>query len=551
MPNRRRLIAWFASLLVSLPAGGLPPARAADELVVRFDGISLPIALDDLEDWTRKPGAQHGNQAVWLNLLDSQSQQGLIQLLHAPLLRDRSFGMELLNSWTGEQMLREVGGILQGPGGESTAPVLLATLRQLFARQSEVSSLQLLRSLPQQQLILQVDSLLALAAFWRDQLHHQRQAIALLRRQPLPQRRSQPLLPEGNRLRTLAPQRLLLPVPHRPTPLPLEIWPADLSSQRGSSAWLLLLPGLGGSASQLNWLAQALAQRGWPVVVVNHPGSDDEAVQTSLLGDGPPPGAESVPMRLADVQSVLTAWSEGRWTGLGRDPADDPGLVLIGHSLGGLSALMAAGLVPEAGLAERCDRALVSLPLTNVSQLLQCQLSGITGDGASPLPQSATTPRIGGVRLEGVVTLNGFGSLLWPHQGLAPLPVPVLMVGGSLDLVTPPVQEQLGLLVSSNHPRSRLVLVDGGSHFSPVRLQAQDQALFRLGRDLVGESPERVQGLLLQLTLEFLESARHPSLLSPQRRDHGGVFGYVLDPVAARRWQRSLPAAPLLLNSRP
>jgi predicted dienelactone hydrolase len=151
-------------------------------------------------------------------------------------------------------------------------------------------------------------------------------------------------------------------------------------------------------------------------------------------------------------------------------------------------------------------------------------------------------PELAGVPLRGVVTFNGFGSLLWPRRGLADLPVPVLMVGGSLELVTPPVQEQLLLLASSVHPRSRLVLVDGGSHFSAVRLQAHDQALFRLGDELVGQEPLQVQSLLLQLTLEFLHSARHPSLLTPQRREHGGVQAYVLDPARARSWRDRLPA---------
>lgn len=520
---------------------------------MQFDGLTLPIDLAELEAWSRNPTQQGGHQAIWLNLLDPQSRQGLIRLLNAPLLRDRSFGMELLNSWTGEQMLRQVGGLLQGAEGENTAPALLGTLQQLFRQQSEVTSLQLLRALPQQRLTLQVDALLTLASHWRDQLQHQSDAVALLRRQPLPRRQSRSLLPATGRLAALTPLRLQLPVAHRPTPLPLEVWVSR--QRRRPGPWLLLLPGLGGSSSQLGWLAAALAERGWPVLVVEHPGSDAQAVRASLVGEGPPPGAESVPERLADLQAVLVALQERRLAALpgegdtalgdGLQVERGEGVVLIGHSLGGLAALMASGLVPEAGLGQRCTRALVALPLTNLSRLLQCQLPSVTGDGDRALPVAPAAPaQVAGLPLQGVVTFNAFGSLLWPEQGLAPLPVPVMMVGGSLDLVTPPVQEQLSLLASSAHPRSRLVLVDGASHFSPVRLQGDDQALFRLGEELVGEQPERVQELLLQLTLEFLESGRHPALLSAQRRDHGAVTAYVLDPAAARRWYGRLPAPP-------
>ena len=431
--------------------------------MVEFDGLALPIDLADLEAWTRTPTALHSTQAAWLYLLDAEARLGLIRLLQAPLLRDRSFGMELLNSWTGEQLLREVGTILQGEDGQNTAPQLMASLRLMFARQQEVSSLELLRAIPQRRLILRIDRLLEQAEQGRAQLRLQGQAINLLRRQPLPLRRSQPLLPAARRL---APQRLLLSVPHRPTPLPVQIWARTKASGPLSSTWLLLLPGLGGSSSHLSWLARALAERGWPVVVVDHPGSDEQAVKESLVGDGPPPGAESVPQRLADVEAVLAARADGRigWPG---DPApEDEGLVLIGHSLGALTALMAAGLVPEAGLNQRCERVLVSLPLANISRLLQCHLPAITGDGAAPLPQSEPLLRLGGIPLRGVVGFNSFGSLLWPRHGLSGLPVPVLMVGGSLDLVTPPLQEQLSLLVTSGHPPAPVDCGDG--HWSPA-----------------------------------------------------------------------------------
>ena len=346
-----------ASLLVLLPWGGWPPARAAEELLVQIEGLEIPIDLEELEAWSRQPHLQRGRQVVWLNLLDAQAREGLSRLLRAPLLLDRSFGRELLQSWPGQPLLRELGGLLQGHEGENLAPQLQATLEQLLERQREVSSLDLLRALPSERLVLRVDGLLELAASLRDQLRDQAIALAALRGQPLPLRRSTPLMTQ--RAPWARPrQQVLLPVAHRASPLPLELWPAQAGD--GSRPLLLLMPGLGGSSSQLSWLAGALAQRGWPVVVVEHPGSDEDAVKASLEGAAPPPGAESVPARLADLQAVLVARRDGV-LGLAADSRPEDGVVLIGHSLGGLAALMAAGLVPEAGLGQRCEQALVAL----------------------------------------------------------------------------------------------------------------------------------------------------------------------------------------------
>ena len=162
---------------------------------------------------------------MWLNLLQPQSRRDLIRLLQAPLLQNRSFGKQLLNSWTGEQMLKEAGGLLTvtvpaGNGqGPSTAPLLMASLRQLLQSQGRVTTLELLRSLPVASVTLRIDGALELASQWRSQLQRQNAALAQLRQLGLPRRSSRPLAFTGSLSRL--PKRLLLTVPHRATPLPI------------------------------------------------------------------------------------------------------------------------------------------------------------------------------------------------------------------------------------------------------------------------------------------------------------------------------------------
>lgn len=507
------------------PAALAPaPAAAADLLELRLEALSLPIPLDQLEALSRgqppPPGAGGAELSVWLRLLRPENQQGVLRLLRIPLLRDRTFGRQLLDSWAGSQMLAEVGGLLTTPDGRSTTPLLQSTLVRLLAEGQEVTAIDLLRRLPPQRLTLQLDGLLSLAERWRQQMLQQQHALEGLQRLDLEARSSRPLaFDPGERE---PPRRLALPVPHRREPLPLELWPSQPTPYDpvGRRPWLLLMPGLGGTADQLGWLASALADRGWSVVAVEHPGSDAVAMKAALEGQSPPPGAETLPTRLADVRAVLEAQRRGQ---LG---IEGNGVVLVGHSLGGLSALLASGLAPAPGLEGRCKQALSRLPINNPSRLLQCQLAS-TGVPPTPTPPPD---------LRGVVVLNGFGSLLWPSQGLAPLPVPVLMAGGSLDLVTPPVEEQLGLFLPSGDPRSLLVLVEGGSHFSPVRVAASEEALFQLSSELVGVEPRMVQRLLLRITSDFLQSLDQPMRLPPQRLVQEGVTAYVLDPGAARRW---------------
>lgn len=519
----------LASLLIAGTAGGAP-AHAAEVLEIRLDGLQIPIRLDQLEAWSQRSSSTHRaafegrEEGVWLDLLEPESRASLVQLLGAPLLRDRSFGRQLLDSWAGGPMLAEVGGLLTTPDGASTTSLLQATLRRLLEQRREVTAIELLRALPAPSLSLQLDHLISLAEQWRRQLDQQRLAVRRLRTLPLPPHRVQP--PAGGNGRGGLVRHQGLAVAHRAEPLPLVLWlPQSPASPAGGRVpWILMMPGLGGDAAHLAWMAAALAEKGWPVVVVQHPGSDSAALRSSLEGLRPPPGAETLRVRLADAEAMLAAQRKGTL------PVAGNGVVLIGHSLGGVTALLAAGLPPEPGRERRCRRALNRLPITNPSRLLQCQLS--EGD----LPRAAPRPP----DLRGVVLLNGFGSLLWPRRALAPLAVPVLAIGGSLDLVTPPLEEQLDLFLPAGDPRSRLVLVEGGSHFSPVRLSDPEEALLQLGDDLVGVDPAAVQGLLLQLTTEFLQTLEQPGSLPAQRRRQGEVTAYVLDPAAAGRWRGGL-----------
>lgn len=512
----------LASLLAGFQAG-LPVARAADQLDVRLDGLSLPVDLRQLEAWSRDPAGDHGDLSTWLDLLDGRSRADLRRLLAAPLLRDRSFGQQLLDSWAGERVLDEVGVLVTTSEGVPSGPLLLGSLRQLLQQRRQVTAIELLRAVPVPTLAVQLDGLVALAGQWRQQVALQQRALVQLQRLPLPPRQPQQGGPAvGLPLRH--PLRLQLVVPHRREPLVLHLWPAEGAPRPD---WVLLMPGLGGSPQQLGWLAAALADQGWPVLVLSHPGSDEQAVRALIDGQRPPPGAEALPDRLADVQAVLAAEHRGPLPRLGER------VVLVGHSLGGLTALLASGARPEAGLQQRCGRALVGVPLTNLSRLLQCQLSGVT------LPEPRPSQPVAGV-----VAYNSFGSLLWSERSLARMAVPVLLVGGSLDLVTPPLSEQLGLFLPQRHPQSRLVLVEGASHFSVVRLPESQQALFRLGEQFVGVDPERAQGLIAGLTVEFLRGLEQADGLRPQRYVQEGITAYVLDRAAARRWRRGLGTAP-------
>jgi predicted dienelactone hydrolase len=485
------------------------PAAAVERLVVQVGGLELPLELSQLEDWLRNP-AGRSELEPWFNLLDPATRRDLATLLSRPFPVRGDQAAPLLDSWAGRQLLQQLGRVLRPPQGEA-APLLLDLFRRADGRQTPT---QLLRQSPGTSLQLDLDALLDLGEQLQRQLIAQRRLVQQLQALDLP-----PLPPLPPSRQSVLRTEVRLAVEHRPQPLPLSlVWPAG-GPLRGR--WVLLSHGLGGSREQLLWLAEGLASRGWPVVVVQHPGSDDAAVRDLLAGQRSLPGVETLPERIQDLQAVSRAMADRRLHfGDRMTPA---AMVLSGHSLGGLADLLWAGARPGRDLADRCQRALTAIPVLNSSLLLQCQLSG------TELPVLDPPADLGGV-----VTLNGFGSLVWGRNGLGRLDLPVLLVGGSLDLITPPLAEQIGPFRQLKDPRSRLVLVEGASHFSPVRLE-RETPLLQLGDDLVGKDPRQVQELLLEVHTLFLQGLEPGSPPPVGVLRQGNVRAWILDRASADR----------------
>ena len=475
------------------------PARATERLEVEIDGIVLPVSVEDLSSFGRLGDRSRSELATWLRLLDPDSREGLVRLLNAPVLTRRSLGQQLLSSWGAGPLIDSLGALVRVEGGgQISSSEVLPTLERLLEQQEQVSTLDVLQALPAEQLRLDLNALLKAASHWQQQLERHKNLMAVLAAEPTTRQvNPRPFKTVRSELsRANPPEVIDLSVHHRDAPIQIQVWSSLVSSTPADRPWLLLMPGLGGDPEHFHWLAEALSKAGWPVVIVEHPGSDVEAVQALLDGRESFDGARALRQRLWDLDAVLKAQRKGLF------PVKGTSVVLVGHSLGALTALLAAGADPVPDIDRRCRASLAAIPLTNLSELLQCELAANRALQTAPLDPQPTA----------VVGLNSFGGLIWPSgRQTRPLVMPLLLFGGTLDLITPPLDEQISLLRRlGHHPLSRVVVVEGASHFSPIRVESQAGSLqgddlFQLGEELVGVNPLRVQALIAQEMIRFLE----------------------------------------------
>ena len=497
------------------------PVGSTERVEVQIDGVVLPVSVAELGAFVRSPTADpaqlsRSELSTWMGLLAPDSRQGLIRLLKAPILSRRSLGRQLLSSWGAGPLLDALGELIRVEDGKRiNRSLVLSTLEQLLERQETVSTLDVLEALPTQQLRLDLDALVAAANRWRLELERHQTLMRTLAQKEV---RLQLLKGAERSVSAEAPRQSTLAVDHRSRPLQVERWIPQ--SPREDRTWVLMMPGLGGDPNHFHWLARSLMQAGWPVAVLEHPGSDSAAVQALLEGRQSFDGAAALRDRLADLAAVLDAQRRGDLNIPGTE------VVLMGHSLGALTALLASGLEQVPGMEQRCKGALVGLPLTNLSELLQCELAAgraLEGNAMASLPRA-------------VVGLNSFGGLIWPHRSRQALPIPLLIVGGTLDLITPPLDEQLPLLAGlAEHPDSRVVVVEGASHFSPIRVDGQGKAsegddLFQLGEELVGVNPLSVQRVIAHEVIRFLDT------LSSESPRNDAV--HLIEASSKTRWHR-------------
>ncbi|MDO6352792.1 alpha/beta hydrolase [Synechococcus sp. YX-04-1] len=497
------------------------PVGSTERVEVQIDGVVLPVSVAELGAFVRSPTADpaqlsRSELSTWMGLLAPDSRQGLIRLLKAPILSRRSLGRQLLSSWGAGPLLDALGELIRVEDGKRiNRSLVLSTLEQLLERQETVSTLDVLEALPTQQLRLDLDALVAAANRWRLELERHQTLMRTLAQKEV---RLQLLKGAERSVSAEAPRQSTLAVDHRSRPLQVERWIPQ--SPREDRTWVLMMPGLGGDPNHFHWLARSLMQAGWPVAVLEHPGSDAAAVQALLEGRQSFDGAAALRDRLADLAAVLDAQRRGDLNIPGTE------VVLMGHSLGALTALLASGLEQVPGMEQRCKGALVGLPLTNLSELLQCELAAgraLEGNAMASLPRA-------------VVGLNSFGGLIWPHRSRQALPIPLLIVGGTLDLITPPLDEQLPLLAGlAEHPYSRVVVVEGASHFSPIRVDGQGKAsegddLFQLGEELVGVNPLSVQRVIAHEVIRFLDT------LSSESPRNDAV--HLIEASSKTRWHR-------------
>lgn len=250
---------------------------------------------------------------------------------------------------------------------------------------------------------------------------------------------------------------------------------------------IVISHGLGGDLTTFAYLAEHLASHGFAVAVPEHPGSNAGQIKSWLnnldLDNVIPP--EELIDRPLDIQFLLDKLAED----YGNQQIDTDNVGMVGQSLGAYTTLALAGApLNWSTLEENCDQ----IDKWNLSFLIQCL--------AVQLPDEDRDFNLKDERIKSAIAIDPLTSSVFGQKSLAQIDIPLKIISGSSDFVTPALTEQIIPFTWLTTPEKYLVLLTEGTHFSTLD---ESTAGISLPAWVLGPDQKIAQIYMKQLALAF------------------------------------------------
>jgi predicted dienelactone hydrolase len=501
---------WLFGLVLSIGWGTASPTLAAERLVVRLGPLQQSVAIADLEQF-----ADTGTVPPALRLYTPLLTVKVRQALSTRLQLDPNVGdklvEDLLHSSAGERFLNTLQVAIPG----TNATQLKVALTAAANRADGISLLGFFHAFPEKTIMIDAASALALASqmnlpYWQSQALH-----SILDRELTV--KNKPLHTKFDPTQTgpywVWKQTLTLRDYRRNRSIPLDLY----WSRKTRGPLVVISHGFGADRRFLGYLAYHLASYGLTVVALEHPASNVAWLTGSTLDyEGGKKMGNILPAsefidRPKDVSFVLDRLSRlNRFSSTLRDKFNTNEVTIIGHSLGGYTALALAGAqLSLKHLRQFCDDP--SPVMFSPADLLQCN--------AADLPDRLE--KLKDPRIAQAIVLNPVIGRLFDEKSLAQVTIPTLMMAGTDDSITPAVSQQFLPFTQLHGSTKYLLTAIGGTHLSvgdPANLNhALTQSIFV--RERADDETESLRRLLRGVSLAFIkqltpEASRYAPFLS-------------------------------------
>jgi predicted dienelactone hydrolase len=478
---------------ISLEACLTKKAIAAENVILSYGLLEFDVSVDSLETYAKTGKIDDELQSYANFLTPKQLAEFKLGLTTSTDLSPLAIA-QFLYSFQGERILDRMSKVFKTEAHQPGFYAIRSALILAAADQNEgLTPLNVLRKFPTDS--LRIDSRQGFKIFKDLSKVIQRNGRALsiveqevqTERQELtmvtPQTRNLNLLISGNYSYRL--QKLTMNDRRRDRTFPVDLYLPQTEDQQ-KLPLIVISHGLGSDVTTFSYLAKHLASHGFAVAVPEHPGSSAKQIEALLNGlesDVTPP--EELINRPLDIKFLLD-----RLTDRFGDQIDVNHVGMIGQSFGGYTALALAGAKINWNLLhEDCPNIDTSW---NLSWLIQCL--------ALQIPLVVAEQDLKDERITAAIAINPLVSSIFGQESLSKIKIPLMLISGSSDPITPSLSEQITPFTWLTTPEKYLVLLKGGTHFSTL---AETAGSIPVPEKAIGPSPKIAHDYVRQLGLAF------------------------------------------------
>jgi predicted dienelactone hydrolase len=494
--NNRQRVSFLKGLLCSLSlvcgwGVGMPTSYGAETVTIELGPFRQTVELADVENFART-GKMPPELKAFSSFLTPQVRDLLNQKLQVnPAFADKFFD-EIVRTPQGKQLISSLGAVIPGSTTESLRDTLNLTLRQV----NGLNVLGFLRAYPGENVTVDATKAVGLTLALNS-ANLQSQAFgALLERQIAV--KSDTILPKN--INPAAPgneavqqQSLVLQDRPRNRTIPVDIY----SSRRNTQSSLVVIShGFGANRQYLRYLAVHLASHGITVAVLEHPGSNAVAVnRASGTADlAKLISASEFIDRPKDISFLIDELAKiNTQPGQLQGKLDAENVTIIGHSLGGYTALALAGAQLDLdALRKFCNN---SLGIGEApGDWFQCAAASLKDNNIELRDK----------RVKSAIALNPLTGNLFGKKGLSQINIPVLMLAGTEDALTPALKHQFAPFTQLRGNKYLLTAI-GGTHLSVSDPTYKASVATNIVKERRGAETSNLRSLVNGVSLAFVK----------------------------------------------
>ncbi|MEB3231635.1 MAG: alpha/beta hydrolase [Leptolyngbyaceae bacterium] len=529
VPSPGKAIAYISTVLstflLASMGSTIPAAHAASRVLVRLGPVQQSIAITDLEAFAHTgdiPSSLH----LYRPVLTPEVQTALNGYLpFDPAVSDDLIA-DLRQSSTGEKVFEALELMIPA----STPDKIEATLKRASQNPDGLSILGFIAAYPDETLTLDVSAAVTLAS----QLnlpHWQRGLInSVLERELTVEPSLEGLAFDPTQLGhdRIEQRTIILQDEERERDIPVDLY----WSEWPQGPLVVISHGFAADRRFLNYLAEHLASYGLTVAAIEHPSSNVAWLSGMALGiEGGGNLSDILPItefvdRPLDVKFLLDQLEQvasnniaidGNDASQRRHPFDTDQVTVIGHSLGGYTALALAGAPLDLpALREFCSQH--SVMELAPADWLQCRAVDLPGEQIN----------LHDPRVTQVVALNPVMARIFSPDSLSKITIPTLITAASEDSVTPAITQQLLPFANFQMEHKYLLTAIGATHLSMGDPSNLNPALTEgiMLRERSFDETEQMRSLIKALSLAFIK----------QQTSEAELYQPFLSPAYVQSW---------------